>query len=56
MSHTPDLLPIRDGIYTTAWVAACSCGWTGLERPARGAATVDLLGHLRDPATTTPKD
>ena len=48
MSHEIDTLAIPNGIYTSGWFAACTCGWTGPERAVerRGQALSDGYDHM----------
>lgn len=50
MSHSPELLAIKPGAYTTGYAGACSCGWTGPERDSQGVAARDILDHCKENA------
>lgn len=45
-AHGCELLPLRDGIYTTGYAACCACGWTSDARDTPGAALADYAHHL----------
>ena len=53
--HGGEILAIRDGIYTTGYAGACSCGYTTEPRERPGEALTDLARHLEH-LRPQPKD
>jgi hypothetical protein len=45
--HGCELLPLRDGIYTTGYATACACGWTSEPHDTPGAALTAYARHIR---------
>lgn len=45
--HETQTMPIKDGPWTRAYFATCSCTWTGPERKRHGEAVHDCADHLR---------
>ena len=46
-AHGCELLPLRDGIYTTGYATACACGWTSQPHDTPGAALTAYAQHIR---------
>jgi hypothetical protein len=52
--HQGDTLPIKEGIYTTGYVAVCECGWAGSDVARHSEAIQQLAIHLRDVERNQP--